>query len=148
MNNNFEDYLPKIETIDLVCEKEQLFDYEWLFPNIPWSNHGGKNVKVTFDNIIKLHCIVLNGYDTKTAEHKEIEFDNVIIMAFHGTVTHYSFEFRLGEERICTSDDVASLGFDKESVKEKYITKLEQNIKGLQYQIGYKEDVIKLVKEL
>ena len=146
--SDFDKYLPKLETIDVKCDKEQLLDYMWLFNNIPWSNHDGKDAKIEFDETIKAYCIMLNGYDTKTAEMKEVEFDNLRVTAFHGIGNSFVFVFKLGDKEVHSTMDYQSFTFDKEETKKRYIDKLEGNIKGLKNQIAYKEDAIKLIKEL
>ena len=147
--SDFDKYnIPKLETIDVKCDKEQLLDYTWLSSNVPWSNHDGKNVKVTFDEVIKAYSVVIDVYDTKSTEIHEFEFDNVIIMAFHGVGTHYSFEFCLKDGKVRYEDDLERIGFSKEDVKSKYITQLERKIKSFQRQMGYVEDAIKSIKEL
>ena len=43
-----DDFKMEIETEEITCDKENLLDYMWLFNNIPWMNHDGKNAKVNF----------------------------------------------------------------------------------------------------
>ena len=144
-----DDFFIDIETEEIICDKENLMDYTWLFNNIPWMNHNNKNAKVTFDEPIELHCILLDGYDTKSAEIRSFEFDNVTISAMHGFAGNsFTFVFNLGEEAVHSTFDYDSFAYTKGVVKERYLDKIGKKIKGLQNQIKYSEDAIKIIKEL
>jgi hypothetical protein len=140
--------IPKPEIIESICEKENLLDSSWLFNTTPWSNFDNKCVRYSFEQPIDLFVIVMNGYDTQTAELKKISFDNVIVTAFHGTVNNYTFDFRLGEDKMHMTWDERSFAYSAEDVKKRYIEKLEANIKGLEYQINYKKVSIEKINEL
>lgn len=139
--------LPKIETIELECEKENLLDYMWLFNNIPWENHDNKNAKIIFKEPIEMIAIEMNGYDTHTSKIKRFYFDSVIINAFHGTANHYTFQFYLKTERVHITGDERSFGYSLDETKKRFIEKLESKIRGLKYQMKYAEDAIEIINK-
>ena len=129
--------------IDIVCEKNNLINGEWLFCNIPWVNHTNKTASIKFEENIELFYIKLNGYDTQSAKIEKTKFDNISITAMHGFAGNdYSFNFKLGDESILYLDDYRKFDFDIENLKEKYIGLLDAKIKGLKYQISYAEKAI------
>jgi hypothetical protein len=144
-----DDFKMEIETEEITCDRENLLDYTWLFNNIPWMNHDGKNAKVTFAEPIEMHCIVLDGYDTKSGEMKSFEFDNAIISAMHGYGGNsFTFQFRLGEKDVHTTYDYKSFAYTKNDVKKVFIDKINSKIKGLRNQIKYSEDAIEIINAL
>ena len=140
--------MPKPEIIESTCEKENLLDSSWLFNTTPWCNFDNKCIRYSFDQPIELFAIAINGSDTQTATLKKISFDNVIVTAFHATVNNYSFEFRLGEKQMFMTWDETSFEYSVENVKKRYIEKLENNIKGLEYQINYRKVAIEKIIKL
>jgi len=149
-NKDFEFSIPPMEQEIVVCDnKEELLDYNWLFSNIPWTNHSNKVGKINFDEKLKMYAIKLDGSDTKSAEIVDFEFDVVEIMSMHGFCGNsYDFTFMLGDEKIFHSHDLNSIAFSKEDVRQRYINKLERRIKGLNNQIKYKQEAIDRIKKL
>lgn len=138
-----------MKTIELICEKESLLDGDWLFNNIPWSNHDNSIAKISFDSPIEVYAIKLDGYDSQKTELKKFYFDNVVILAVHGFGgNNYSFTFQLGDDKTHVSFDETNLGFSVDEVKNRYIDKLNRKIKGLQWQIGYAETSIEKISKL
>ncbi len=141
--------MEEIKTIEIFCDKESLLDSLWLFNNIPWANHDNKNAKIIFNSQIEVYSIMLNGYDTQTANLKKFVFDNVMISAMHGFAGNsYTFCFKLGDELIHYANDISSFAYSIDDVKNRYITKLSNEIEGLRYQINYAEIAIKKIIEL
>ena len=137
------------KTIDKICEKESLLDHNWLFNNIPWSNHDNADAKVSFDSSIEAYAIELNGYDTKTAKIKKFNFDNVIISAMHGFAGNsYTFSFHLGNDKTHNSFETSQFGFSVDELKNRYIDSLNSKIKGLKNQINYMEISIDKIDKL
>ena len=124
-----------METIELICEKESLLDYMWLFNNIPWSNFDGKNATISFNSPIEAYAIDIDGADTNIMGLKKFYFDNVIITAFHATVNHFSFIFSLSGEKTYTTMDYTAFGYSIDEIKNRSIQKLNGRIKGLKWQI-------------
>jgi hypothetical protein len=138
-----------IQVEEIECEKENLLDYMWLFSNIPWTNHDSKVGKVSFDEPTEVHLIVMDGYDTSTTEIQRIEFDNVIIDSIHGFAGNsFTFEFKLGDERVGVAREYNRFGFTKEEAKERFIKSLEQKLKGLTNQINRTKDNIEKIRGL
>jgi hypothetical protein len=129
--------------IEIVCDKNDLINSEWLFNNIPWVNHSNKIASVKFEEPIELFYVNLNGHDTQSAKVEKINFDNVLITAMHGFAGNsYSFNFKLGDETILYLDDYRKFDYEIEKLKEKYIGLLESKIKGLKWQMSYAEKAI------
>jgi hypothetical protein len=137
-----------MEIIELICEKESLLDYMWLFNHIPWCNFDGKNASVSFNKPIEAYTIDVNGADTNIIGIKKFYFDNVIITAFHGVVNHFSFIFTLSGEETYTTNDYTTFGYNIDELKQRSIQKLSSRIKGLKYQINNNEVAINKIKGL
>jgi len=138
----------EFKTIELTCEKESLFDYMWLFNNIPWSNFDDKNAKISFDSPIEAYTIEVDGADTNIKGIKKFSFDSVIITAVHATENHFTFVFNLSGEKTHISYDEKTLGFSIDEVKNRNIEKLSGRIKGLKWQISNTETAIDEIKGL
>jgi len=138
---------PEIEVIH--TNKDNLIDYMWLFNHIPWSNHENKIGKVILEEPTKAYGIIMDGFDTSTTEITEFEFDNVIITAVHGSGGNsFGFEFKLSDETVFTLNDYHRFHFTKEDVKKRFTERLEQKIKGLNWQISTTESAIDRIKSL
>ena len=136
-----------MEIVELTCEKEQLLDHNWLFGNIPWSNHDSKLAKISFNEEIEIFNIKLDG--ANLPHLKSVKFDNVIITAFHGFAGNsYSFDFKIGEENVLYLSETNQFGFDAEDVRKRYLERLESKIKGLKWQIGNLEEDIEQVSNI
>jgi hypothetical protein len=138
----------KMERIELICEKESLLDYMWLFNNIPWSNFDSKNATISYNTPIEAYAIDVDGADTNIIGVKKFYFDNVIITAFHATVNHFSFIFSLSGEKTYTTNDYTTFGYSIDEIKNHSIEKLNSRIKGLKWQINNNEVAIDKIKEL
>lgn len=144
-----EDYfMPNIELEEVVCEKDNLTDYTWLFNNIPWMNHDNKRAIVKFDKTIKMYYIQMDVRDAESTEIKSCEFDNVIISAFHSFAGNsFTFEFRLGDKRVHSTHDYESFDYMKKTLKKRYIESIQYKIKGFKNRIEHNENVIKKIKK-
>jgi len=132
-----------LEEIDLVGTKENLLDHMWLFNNIPWSNHGGKIAKISFNEPIDLYSIVVDEYLTQSAKITKYIFDNVSISALHGFAGNsYNFTFRLGEQNVLHLWDRKTFDYDIDNLKKNYINYLETDIERLYRHIEYKKKII------
>jgi len=139
----------EIKTIELTCEKESLLDHNWLFNNIPWSNHDNQNAKVLFDTPIEAYAIYLDGCASDSAKLKKFTFDSVLISAFHGFAGNiYSFSFNLGKDITHANFETYELGFSVDEVKTKFSNKVSTEIKGLKNQINNKEIDISIIMAL
>jgi hypothetical protein len=136
-----------METIELICEKESLLDYMWLFNHIPWSNFDDKNATILFNKPIKAYAIDVNGADTNIIGIKKFYFDNVIITAFHGAVNHFSFIFTLSGEETYKTNDYTTFAYNINELKQRSIQKLNSRIKGLKWQINNNEVAINKINE-
>lgn len=143
------DYGFEMETVELTTEKENLNDHMWLFNNIPWGNHDNKCAIVRFDKPIKTYLIEMDGFDDLTIEITTFKFDNVKILAMHGFAGNvYSFDFRLGEEKMNYTHDISMFDFSKKGLKKRFLKVQKRKISGFKNQIKRTKTVIKRLKEL
>ena len=149
MGKKIEFKIPELETVEIKCSKENLVDSTWLFNNIPWSNHDGKNAKLILDEPTELFLIDIYEYDTSTSEIKNVTFDNVMVLAMHGFGgTSYLFDFRLGDDKVVYSGSMERYGFSKEEVKSRFLKYLKNKVKGLKYQLKRGKKNIESIKNL
>ena len=140
----------EIEVVDIHCDnKENLNDYNWLWSSIPWTNHDGKMGKVTLTEPTEAHLITMDGYDKSTTDIEKIIFDNVIITSCHGFAGNsFTFEFKLGEKSVGIAYEYDRFAFTREEAKNRFIERLEQQIKGLEKQIDSTNSAINRIKNL
>jgi hypothetical protein len=128
--------------------KENLKDNMWLFKNVPWSNFGNTDLKVSLNEITTLYQIS-HVIDTDKITIETFEIDTVIVNAMHGFAGNsYMFEFNLGEEKITNCMGESEFAFSKDDLIANKIHSHNQQISGLQYQMNKHQSVIDQINKL
>jgi len=142
-----EDFFKNAKLTDIECTQENLLDYNWLFNNIPWINFDNERVKACFDEPIEIFYINNHGYISNTSEIVSQKFNNVIISAVHATINHFTFNFKLDDEKVC-SCEFNDFAYSKEALKETLKLVHEGKIASLGKQISNTKEKLEIIKTL
>jgi hypothetical protein len=112
---NFEDFkFPEPERVNIDCDDvNNIFDYMWLFSNIPWCNHSNQIGFIQFDE--NKTCFIFKDDGAEDLSIDKTEFNKVEITSFHGfAMNYFSFKFYLEDEIVDVAMDLKNVALTED----------------------------------
>ena len=120
----FDFNIPKPHIVNIPYDDiNDILDYNWLFNNIPWVNHSNEIGRIVPHKTLDIFYINTPSED-ENITIKKLSTDEINIIAHHGFAGNtYEFILFKDNEKIKIFNEYPILGFSKQEVKDKYITR-------------------------